>query len=118
MYKYINHIYIYGGQGGGRECFPIPASLTFGDKILSPTPSLNIASYPRSKLGGSPQGSVPAGNIAIPSRHGYHGFYWNRGSHERSHKRWWWRRLLASGALLSFEGGSGCPSFGSSPLFG
>ena len=59
------YIYIYRGWGG--KCFPVPAPPTFGDKILSPSPSPNIVLYPRSKRGGSPQGPVPVDNIVIPN---------------------------------------------------
>ena len=56
------------GQGRDQECFPVPAPSTFVNKILSPSPSssLNIAPYLRSKPDGSPQDPVPAGNIVIP----------------------------------------------------
>ena len=66
MYRSINHIYIY--QKGEGECFPVPVPPTFGDKILSTSPSLSLALAPSPNI--APQSSrhpVSAGNTVIPN---------------------------------------------------
>ena len=51
------------GRGRGGECFPIPASPTFGDKILSPSP--NIPLIPASNETGPRRALSP--RVILPS---------------------------------------------------